>query len=274
MYRFCMKFLISIYKKQLRPLTRQNVPIVSFRRHSSTPPNHNSTIYPSKQTNPHHHHHYHHHHPHKQCPPPPPPPAKNTNANTAPPPPPTPQRSVPPLLHKQTKKNLPPLTPTPHPQRTKPSPPLTLAGCFLPLPDVPLPSALRSAVHLRQRTAAADLYVSASALLLSRARRRPRTTDGQALFVVLRVLLARVLARRAETEWMQQDGAQQKKDVMRALIMAVLKSVVVVGGASRLWAVAEWYQRLQRELKSERSRADEVAESRRVSWLAPPQTDR
>lgn len=112
--------------------------------------------------------------------------------------------------------------------------------------------------------------MSANALLLSRARRRPQTTDGQALFVVLRALLARVLARRTEREWMQEQQ-HAAQDVMRALIMAVLKSVVVLGGgASRLWAVAEWYRRLQRELQRERAgRADEA---RRVS--VAPQTDR
>lgn len=120
-----------------------------------------------------------------------------------------------------------------------------------------------------QREMAADIYLQAKHQLLKHPNARPPkvslVADGRVLFGAIRKTFLRVLKRKSESQWLSTLDSLAHEELFQALLLVSLKSVVTDGTKIKLWKVGGRLSRLQKELRSENTKAIELAQTMKVS---------
>lgn len=138
-----------------------------------------------------------------------------------------------------------------------------------PLGDVKTKTEILEEKIKMQREMAADIYLQAKHQLLKHpGTQSPKVSlmaDGRVLFGVIRKTFLRVLKRKSESQWLSTLDSQTHEELFQALLLVSLKSVVIDRTNIRLWKVGGRLSRLQKELKSENTKAIELAQIMKVS---------
>lgn len=120
-----------------------------------------------------------------------------------------------------------------------------------------------------QREMAADIYLQAKHQLLKHSNKQlPKVSlvaDGRVLFGAIRKTFLRVLKRKSESQWLSTLDSQAHEELFQALLLVSLKSVVTDRTKIKLWKVGGRLSKLQKELRSENTKAIELAQIMKVS---------
>lgn len=128
----------------------------------------------------------------------------------------------------------------------------------------------------RQREMAANIYLRAKTLFLQNgckqpgSREIPLTADGRLLFTAIRKTFVRVMKKKTESQWLCTLGSNQHEEVLQALLLVSLKSVVTDGTKVSLWKIGGRFSGLQKELRDENNKAVELAQIWKVCSEDPP----
>ncbi|KAL0632157.1 hypothetical protein Q9L58_008950 [Maublancomyces gigas] len=116
-----------------------------------------------------------------------------------------------------------------------------------------------------QREMAADIYLQAKHQLLKHSNKQlPKVSlvaNGRVLFGAIRKTFLRVLKRKSESQWLSTLDSQAHEELFQALLLVSLKSVVTDRKKIKLWKVGGRLSKLQKELRSENTKAIELAQT-------------